>query len=190
MNPEQLEPSSSPASSLTLSNIEEGMGHNAERAQELQEELAQRRAPLHQDSAEAQALQGKEVLLANIIEEEMAHQTQVLVLSYLHLQQAEEIKSQSHEIRHLSALLEKQQAILERVQEQQTRMPEMPVPPTNRIEELQREAFNILPGTVNARRGAALAHASAISQDILVTGRLNFENELAEEATWTWHHHP
>ena len=69
-------------------------------------------------------------------------------------------------------------------------MPEIPVPPTNRIEELQREAFNILPGTVHARRGAALAHASGISQDIPVTGRSNFENELTEEATWTLHHHP
>ena len=119
----------------------------------------------------------------------MAHWTQVLVLSHLHLQQAKEIKSQSDEIRCLSTLLEKQQAILERVQEQQSRMPEIPVPPMNRIEELQREAFNILPGTVNARRGAALAHASGISQDILVAGRSNFENELAEEATWTLHHH-
>ena len=71
MNPEQLEPSSSPASALAFSNIEEGMGHNADRAQELQEELAQRRASLHQDLAEAQVLQGKEALLANIIEEEM-----------------------------------------------------------------------------------------------------------------------
>ena len=84
----------------------------------------------------------------------MAHQTQVSVLSHLHLQLAKEIKSQSNEIRHLSTLLKKQQAILERVQEQQSRMPEMPVPPTNCIEELQRKAFNILPGTVNARRGA------------------------------------
>ena len=119
----------------------------------------------------------------------MAHQTQVLFLSHLHLKQAKEIRSQSNEIRCLSTLLEKQQAILERVQEQQSRMPEIPVPPTNRIEELQREAFNILPGTVNARISAALAHASEISQDIPVTGRLNFENELAEEATWTSHHH-
>ena len=68
-------------------------------------------------------------------------------------------------------------------------MPEIPVPPTNRIEELQREAFNVLPGTVNARTGAALAHASGISQDIQVAGRSNFENELAKEATWTLHHH-
>ena len=190
MNPEQVEPISSPASALALSNIEEGMGHNAERAQELQDELVQRRASLHHDSTEAQALQGKEALLANIIEEEVAHQTQVSVLSHLQLQQAKEIKSQSNEIRHLSTLLETLQAILERVQEQQSRMLEIPVPPTNRIEELQREAFNVLPGTVNARRGAASAHASGISQDILVAGRSNFENELAEEATWTLHHHP
>ena len=82
MNPEQLQPSSSPASVLALSNIKEGMGHNAERAQELQQELDQWRASLHQESAEAQALQGKEALLANIIEEEMAHWTQVSVLSH------------------------------------------------------------------------------------------------------------
>ena len=165
------------------------MGHNVERAQALQDELAQRRASMHHDSAEAQTLQGKELLLADIIEEDMAHRTQVSVLSHLHLQQAKEIKSQADEIRHLSNLLEKQQAILERVQEQQSRMTERPVPPMDRTEELQREAFNVLPGTVNARRGAAVAHASAISQDILVTGRSNFENELAEEATWMLHNH-
>ena len=168
--------------------MEEGMGHNAGRAQALQDELAQRRASLHHDSAEAQALQGKETLLATIIEEEMAHQTQVLVLSHLHLQHAKEIESQSDEIRHLSSLFEKQQAILQRVQEQQNRMPEIPVPPMNKIEELQREAFNILPGTVNAIRDAALAYASGIFQDILIAGRSNFENELAKEATWTLHH--
>ena len=74
------------------------MGHNAERAQKLQEELAQRRASLHQDSAEAQALKGKEALLGDTIEKEMVHWTQVSVLSHLHLQQTEEIKSQSDEI--------------------------------------------------------------------------------------------
>ena len=189
MNSEQGEPSFSPPSALALSNMEEGMGHNVERAQALQEELVQRRASLDHDSAEAQALQGQEALLANIIEEEMAHRTQVSVLSHLHLQQAKEIKSQSEEIRCLSTLLEKQQAILEEVQEQQSRVPEVSVLPRSRIEELQREAFNILPGTANARRGAAVAHASGISQDILVFGRSQFENELAEEATWNAHQH-
>ena len=117
MNSEEKEPGFSPPSALAMSNMEEGMGHNVERAQALQEELVQRRASLHHDSVEAQALQGQEALLANIIEEEMAHQTQVSVLSHLHLQQAEEIKSQSEEIRCLSTLLERQQAILEKVQE-------------------------------------------------------------------------
>ena len=189
MNSEQGEPSFSPPSALALNNMEEDMGHNIERAQALQEDLAQRRASLNHHSAEAQALQGQEDLLANIIEEEMAHRTQVSVLSHLHLQQAKEIKSQSEEIRHLSTLLEKQQAILEKVQEQQSRVPEVSVPPRSRIEELQREAFNILPGMVNARRGAAAAHASGISQGILVIGRSQFENELAEEATWNVHQH-
>ena len=171
MSSEQGEPSFSPPSALALSNMEEDMGQNVERAQALQEDLSQRRASLHHDSAEAQALQGQEALLADIIEEEMVHRTQVSVLSQLHLQQAKEIKSQSVEIRHLSTLLGKQQVILERVQEQQSRVPEVPVPPVNRIKELKREAFNILPGMVNAKRGAATAHASGISQDILVIGR-------------------
>ena len=43
---------------LALSDIEEGMGHNVTRAQGLQEELAQRRASLLQDSAEAQGSEG------------------------------------------------------------------------------------------------------------------------------------
>ena len=85
--------------------------------------------------------------------------------------------------------MEKQQAILERVQEQQSRVPEIPVPPVDRLQELQREVFDILPGIVNAKRGAAVAHASGISQDIPVIGRTLFENELAEEATWNMQHH-
>ena len=55
MNSHQGEPSFSPPSALALSNMEEGMGHNVERAQALQE-LVQWRASLHHDSVEAQAL--------------------------------------------------------------------------------------------------------------------------------------
>ena len=91
---------------LALSNIEEGMGHNVTRAQGVQEEFAQRRASLLQDSAEAQALKGQEELLAEIVEEEMAHWTKVSVLSHLHLRHAEEIRAQSDEMKRLSTLLE------------------------------------------------------------------------------------
>ena len=61
------------------------MGQNVTRAQGLQEELAQRRASLLQDSAEAQALKGQAALLAEIVEEEMANWMQVSVLLHLHL---------------------------------------------------------------------------------------------------------
>ena len=49
------------------------------------QKLAQRRASLSPESAEAQAIQSKEALLAGIVEEKMAHQMQVLVLLHLHL---------------------------------------------------------------------------------------------------------
>ena len=122
MNPENIEISPeypSAMKALALSNIEEGMGQNVTRFQGLQEELAQRRASLLQYSAEAQTLKGQEALLAEIVEEEIAHQTLVSVLLCLHLQQAQEIKAQSEEIKRLSTLLESQQTILEQVQEQQ-----------------------------------------------------------------------
>ena len=52
MNPEEPEPSPSQASALqalSLSNIEGGMGHNVNRVQELQQELAQQGALLQQE---------------------------------------------------------------------------------------------------------------------------------------------
>ena len=66
MNPEQREPSFSLPSALALSNMEEGVGQNIERAQALQEDLSQRRASLQHHSAEARALQGQEALLVTL----------------------------------------------------------------------------------------------------------------------------
>ena len=116
------------------------MGCNAEWEQGLQEVCAQRRASLSQETTVVQALQGKEALLADIREEEKVHQTPVSVLSQLHLQQAEEVKVQLVEIKHLSPLLKRQQSILEKVQESQSLVPEMlhPQQLTSHLEELQR----------------------------------------------------
>ena len=195
MNPENTEVSpklNSALQVLALSNIEEGMGHNVTRAQGLQEDLAQRRVSLLQNSAVAQALKGQEELLAEIVEEEMAHQTQVSVLSHLHLRQAEEIKAQSNEIKRLSTLLKKQQTLLEQVQEQQQQSSVSQVqrtqPSTSWLKELQREAFEILPGTVNVRCGTGIEHLSGLSQNIPVAGRQYFEDQLAEDATWGSNH--
>ena len=93
------------------------MGRNVEWAQGVQKDIVQRRASWMQELGEAQDLWGKEALLVDIVKEEMAHQTEVSVLSQVHLHQAEEIKVYSEEIKHLSTLLERQQAILEKVQE-------------------------------------------------------------------------
>ena len=160
-------------------------------AQGLQEELGQRRASLLQDSAKAQALKGQDTFLAEIVEEEMAHQTQVSVLSHLHLWQAEEIKAQSEEIKRLSTLLERQQTILEQVQEQQqssVSQVSRVQPTTSWLNELQREAFDICPGTVNARCGTSIEHLSSLSQNIQVAGKAYFEDKLAEEAKWDSQH--
>ena len=177
---------------LALSDIEEGMGHNVTRAQGLQQDLARRRASLLQDSVEAQALKGQEELPAEIVEEEMAHRMQVSVLSHFHLRQAEEIKAQSNEIKRLSTLLEKQQTLLDQVQEKQQQSSVSSVQKvqlsTSRLHELQQEAFEILPGTVNVRCRTGIKHLSGLSQNIPVAGRQYFENELAEEATWGSHH--
>ena len=195
MNPESTELSpkqSSALQALALSNIEEGMGHNVTRAQGLWEELAQRRASLLQDSAEAQALKGQEELLAKIVEEEMAHWMQVSVLSHLHLRQVEKIKAQSDEIKRLSTVLEKQQTLLEQVQEHQQQSTVSQVqraqPPTSQLNELQWEAFEILPGTVNVKCRTGIKHLSGLSQNIPVAGKEYFKDELAEEATWGSHH--
>ena len=177
---------------LALSDIKEGMGHNVIRAQGLQEEIAQRRASLLQDSAEAQALKGQEELLAEIVKEEMAHWTQVSVLSHLHLRQAEEIRAQSGEIKRLSTLLKEQQTLLEQVKENQRQesasVAQKAQPPRSRLSELQEEVFQYLPGTVNVRHRTGKHYLSGISQNIPVAGREYFEDELAEEATWGWNH--
>ena len=70
-----------------------------------------------------------------------------MVLSQLHLRQAEEIKVQSKEIKHLLTLLERQQTILKNVQEKQSSITEMPHPQhlPAWLEELQKEEFEILP---------------------------------------------
>ena len=54
---------------------------------------------LAEPNNQATQLKEKERQLAKIMEDEMTHQQQVLVLSCMHLQQAEEVKAQSQEIR-------------------------------------------------------------------------------------------
>ena len=54
------------------------------------------------------SLEERDQQLAEIMEEEMTHQEQVSVLSWMQLQQVEEVKAQSQEIQCLLALVEQQ----------------------------------------------------------------------------------
>ena len=65
--------------------------------------------------ANLQYLQAQDQQLAEKMEEEMTHHKQVSVLSHMHLQQAEEMKAQSQEMHHLSALVEEQQEAIKRL---------------------------------------------------------------------------
>ena len=58
----------------------------------------------------------------------------------------------------------------------------------SQLDELQKEAFNILPGTVNAKHGTSIIHLSGLLQNIPAAGEAFFEDELAEEATWGSQH--
>ena len=88
--------------------------------------------------------------------------------------------------------METKQTLLEQVQEQQQQSSVSQVlrvqPPTSQLNELQREAFEILPGTVNVRCRTSIEHLSGLSQNIPVAGKAYFEDELSEEATWGSHH--
>ena len=88
--------------------------------------------------------------------------------------------------------MERQQTLLEQVQEQQQQSSVSQVlrvqPPTSWLNELQRKAFEILPGTVNVRHRTGIDHLSGVSQNIPVAGKAYFEDKLAEETTWGSHH--
>ena len=84
--------------------------------------------------------------------------------------------------------MERQQTLLEQVQEHQQQSSDSQVqraqPPTSWLNELQWEAFEILPGMVKVRHGTGIDHLSSLSLNIPVAGKLYFEDELAEDATW------
>ena len=108
--------------SLSASNLEDSLDRNicqtqamwaqiANAINQIEEEPAVRAEP---DKQAAQLIQ-QDQQLAKILEEEMTHREQVSVLSCMHLQQVEEVKSQNQEIRRLLALFEQQQQAIEKL---------------------------------------------------------------------------
>ena len=91
--------------SLYVSNLEDNLEWNICHAQTMWVQIATEMSKLQEkpmqqanQTDQVDNLQMKDQELAETIEEEMTHQEQVSVLSWMHLQQVEEVKAQSQEI--------------------------------------------------------------------------------------------
>ena len=111
---------------------------------------------MHQRVAAEDALEMARLLDAEmhsveqIIEEEQAHRAQVAALSQMQLQAMERVEEQERELRRLSNLMAKHQAILRSSPEQQS----PPTSPPHDLAQLKGKVEDVLPDTVNTVRGA------------------------------------
>ena len=101
----------------------------------------------------ARLLDAKMQSVEQIIEEEQAHRAQVAALSQMQLQAMERVEEQERELRRLSNLIAEQQAILRSMPERpQPQSP--PTSPPHNLAQLRGKIQDVLPGTVNTKRGA------------------------------------
>ena len=121
------------------------------------------------------------------MEEEMTHHEQVSVLSRMHLQQVEEVKAQSQEIRRLSALVEQQQKAIENLTSPHSPPREPRAVPScseTWLDAMRDEVFSLILGTVNTMRGTALLCNTMITSAPMVN-KNSFKDILAKEANFT-----
>ena len=100
----------------------------------------------------------------------------------MHLQQAEEVEAQIQEIRQLSALGEQQQRAIENLTSPHSppREPRsVPSQSETWLDAMREEVFNLILGTVNTRRGAAVSHNTTMASAPMVNQN-SFEDMLAE----------
>ena len=122
----------------------------------------------------------------------MTHREQVSVLSRMHLQQAEEVKTQSQEIHCLLALVEQQQEAIQRFMGPHSPPREPRAVPScseSQLDAMQEEVCNLVPGTVNTMHGTAASHNTMIPNTPMVN-QTSFEDMLAEEAHSRSNHQP
>ena len=145
--------------SLSVSDLEDSLEHNIYHFQVMWAQIAPKMSKLQEkhvqqanQADQAACLQGKDQQLAEIKEEEMTHQEQVSVLSQMHLQQMEEVKVQSQEIWHLSALVEQQQEAIKQLASPKspTREPRA-MTPHSWLDIMREEIFKLMPGMVTTR---------------------------------------
>ena len=139
--------------SFSLSNTETSVERNLQRARAHHDSLMCQRVAAEDALEMARLLDAKMQSVEHIIEEEQAHRVQVAALSQMQLQAMERVEEQERELRRLSNLMAKQQAILRSMpQRPQTQTP--PTSPPHNLARLRGKVQNVLPGTVNTKRGA------------------------------------
>ena len=109
------------------------------------------------------------------------------MLPQLHLQQAEEVRAQSQEIRCLSALVEKQQKAIEQLTSPHSPPRESTAVPScseTQLDAMRKEVFNMVLGTVNTMRDPAVLWNTTMAS-VPVVNKNSFEDMLAEEANFT-----
>ena len=140
--------------SFSLSNTETSVERNLWRARAHLDSLMHQRVAVEDAPEMARLLDAKMQSVEHIIEEEQAHRAQVAALSQMQLQAMERVEEQERELRRLSNLMAKQQAIL-RSMPQSPRTQTPPTSPPHNLAQLRGKVQNVLPGTVNTMRGAA-----------------------------------
>ena len=100
----------------------------------------------------AQLLDAKMQSMEHIIEEEQAYRVQVAALTQMQLQAMERVEEQERELRRLSNLMAKHQAIL-RSSPEGPQQQSPPTSPPHDLAQLRGKVEDVLPGTVNIVRG-------------------------------------
>ena len=166
--------------SLSLSDTET-MEQNLEHACTHHDSLMHQWVAAEDAPEMARLLDAKMHSVEQIIEEEQAHGVQVAALSQMQLQAMERVEEQERELRRLSNLMAKQQAILRSMpQRPQTQTP--PTSPPHNLARLRGKVQNVLSGTVNTMRGAAERVGQVPDLGNLpIIGRDTLEDILVEE---------
>ena len=174
-----------------MSDLEDSLDQNICPTQAMQAQIAHVMSRLEEEpTLQAEPddqLQQQEQHLAEIMEEEMTHPEQVSVLSHMHLQQVEEAKAQNQEIRQLLALVEQQQKAIENLTSPQNPPWEPRAVPSlseTWLDAMREEIFNMVLGTVNTMRGAAVLHNTTMVSAPMVNQN-SFKDMLTEEVNVT-----
>ena len=140
--------------SFSLSKTETSVEQNLQCAHTHHDSLMHQQVAVEDAPEMARLLDAEMQSVEQIIEEEQAHRVQVAALSQMQLQVMERVAEQERELRRLSNLMAKHQAILRTLPERpQPQSP--PISPPCNLVRLRDEVQDVLPGTVNIVRGAA-----------------------------------